>query len=185
MPAPGGSGLSLCRHSFVSTDQLSAENSLSSDSQRLGEGKREGEPWGPLGKTPPPTTGCPRGSTHLPTCTRVSRPPPRGWDAAPAVQGHPSCPRGGGLCPSGVAGLGHAAEPPVTPLSARREGPHALHAGALRLPGLPAQLQVPGQPQVQRVPGERQHGSQPDPQPQLRPPAPAPPPARPSVAAQD
>nr|XP_054505575.1 RUN domain-containing protein 3A isoform X2 [Agelaius phoeniceus] len=58
----------------------------------------------------------------------------------------------------------------------RREGPHALHAGALRLPGLPAQLQVPGQPQVQRVPGERQHGSQPDPQPQLRPPAPAPPP---------
>ncbi|NXN01034.1 RUN3A protein, partial [Sylvia borin] len=43
------------RHSFVSTDQLSAENSLSSDSQRLGEGKREGEPWGPLGKTPAPT----------------------------------------------------------------------------------------------------------------------------------
>lgn len=37
----------------MSTDQLSAENSLSSDSQRLGEGKREGEPWGPLGKTPP------------------------------------------------------------------------------------------------------------------------------------
>lgn len=42
----------------MSTDQLSAENSLSSDSQRLGEGKREGEPWGPLGKTPP-TIGCP------------------------------------------------------------------------------------------------------------------------------
>lgn len=40
----------------MSTDQLSAENSLSSDSQRLGEGKREGEPWGPLGKTPP--MGC-------------------------------------------------------------------------------------------------------------------------------
>uniref|UniRef100_A0A8B9EB41 RUN domain containing 3A n=1 Tax=Anser cygnoides TaxID=8845 RepID=A0A8B9EB41_ANSCY len=56
----------------------------------------------------------------------------------------------------------------------RREGPHALHAGALRLPGLPAQLQVPGQPQVQRVPGERQQRSQPDPQPQLRPPAPSP-----------
>ncbi|XP_040473161.1 RUN domain-containing protein 3A isoform X5 [Falco naumanni] len=70
----------------------------------------------------------------------------------------------------------------------RREGPHALHAGALRLPGLPAQLQVPGQPQVQRVPGERQHRSQPDPQPQLRPPAPSPPPslaARPSVVAED
>ncbi|XP_009462962.1 PREDICTED: RUN domain-containing protein 3A [Nipponia nippon] len=40
------------RHSFVSTDQLSAENSLSSDSQRLGEGKREGEPWGPLAAQP-------------------------------------------------------------------------------------------------------------------------------------
>lgn len=51
----GGSAPSLRRHSFVSTDQLSAENSLSSDSQRLGEGKREGEPWGPLGKTPPPS----------------------------------------------------------------------------------------------------------------------------------
>ncbi|XP_014812025.1 PREDICTED: RUN domain-containing protein 3A isoform X2 [Calidris pugnax] len=70
----------------------------------------------------------------------------------------------------------------------RREGPHALHAGALRLPGLLAQLQVPGQPQVQRVPGERQHGSQPDPQPQLRPPAPSSPPGpatRPSVTAED
>ncbi|XP_062451496.1 RUN domain-containing protein 3A isoform X1 [Rhea pennata] len=55
----------------------------------------------------------------------------------------------------------------------RREGPDAVHAGALRLPGLPAQLQVPGQPQVQRVPGERQQRRQPDPQPQLRPPAPA------------
>ncbi|XP_046760366.1 RUN domain-containing protein 3A isoform X8 [Gallus gallus] len=54
----------------------------------------------------------------------------------------------------------------------RREGPHALHAGALRLPGLAAQLQVPGQPQVQRVPGERQQRSQPHPQPQLRPPGP-------------
>lgn len=52
---------SLRRHSFVSTDQLSAENSLSSDSQRLGEGKREGEPWGPLGKSPPITIGCPMG----------------------------------------------------------------------------------------------------------------------------
>lgn len=50
----GGSAPSLRRHSFMSTDQLSAENSLSSDSQRLGEGKREGEPWGPLGKDPPP-----------------------------------------------------------------------------------------------------------------------------------
>ncbi|KAM9520878.1 RUN domain-containing protein 3A isoform 3-T3 [Guaruba guarouba] len=56
----------------------------------------------------------------------------------------------------------------------RREGSDAVHAGALRLPGLAAQLQVLGQPQVQRVPGERQHGSQPEPQPQLRPPAPPP-----------
>ncbi|XP_062364065.1 RUN domain-containing protein 3A isoform X2 [Cinclus cinclus] len=70
-------------------------------------------------------------------------------------------------------------------LGALGEGPHALHAGALRLPGLPAQLQVPGQPQVQRVPGERQHGSQPDPQPQLRPPAPAPPPGPAARPAQD
>uniref|UniRef100_A0A8C3V126 RUN domain-containing protein 3A n=1 Tax=Catharus ustulatus TaxID=91951 RepID=A0A8C3V126_CATUS len=58
------------RHSFVSTDQLSAENSLSSDSQRLGEGKREGEPWGPLGKTPPHH----RVPPGLPTCTQGSRP---------------------------------------------------------------------------------------------------------------
>lgn len=33
----------------MSTDQLSTEISLSSDSQRMGEGKHEGEPWGPLG----------------------------------------------------------------------------------------------------------------------------------------
>lgn len=39
----------------MSTDQLSAEISLSSDSQRLDDGKREGEPWGPLlGKAPHP-----------------------------------------------------------------------------------------------------------------------------------
>ncbi|XP_039215001.1 RUN domain-containing protein 3A isoform X3 [Crotalus tigris] len=37
------------RHSFMSTDQLSTEISLSSDSQRMGEGKHEEEPWGPLG----------------------------------------------------------------------------------------------------------------------------------------
>uniref|UniRef100_A0A670JG01 RUN domain containing 3A n=1 Tax=Podarcis muralis TaxID=64176 RepID=A0A670JG01_PODMU len=43
------------RHSFMSTDQLSAEISLSSDSQRMGEGKHEGEPWGPLGKDPTPS----------------------------------------------------------------------------------------------------------------------------------
>lgn len=45
----------LCRrHSFMSTEPLSAEASLSSDSQRLGEGKRDEEPWGPIGEPPPP-----------------------------------------------------------------------------------------------------------------------------------
>ena len=43
----------LChRHSFMSTEPLSAEASLSSDSQRLGEGKRDEEPWGPIGEPP-------------------------------------------------------------------------------------------------------------------------------------
>ncbi|XP_010641243.1 RUN domain-containing protein 3A isoform X2 [Fukomys damarensis] len=36
------------RHSFLSTEPLSAEASLSSDSQRLGEGKRDDQPWGPI-----------------------------------------------------------------------------------------------------------------------------------------
>ncbi|XP_049492202.1 RUN domain-containing protein 3A isoform X1 [Panthera uncia] len=40
------------RHSFMSTEPLSAEASLSSDSQRLGEGKRDEEPWGPIGEPP-------------------------------------------------------------------------------------------------------------------------------------
>ncbi|NXX85957.1 RUN3A protein, partial [Urocolius indicus] len=47
-----GSDSKLYRRHSVSTDQLSIENSLSSDSQRLGKGKREGEPWVPLGKDP-------------------------------------------------------------------------------------------------------------------------------------
>ncbi|XP_045382682.1 RUN domain-containing protein 3A isoform X1 [Lemur catta] len=50
----------------------------------------------------------------------------------------------------------------------RREGPHALHAGPLRLPGLHPQLQVPGELQIQRVPGERQSRGQPSTEPQLR-----------------
>ncbi|XP_024589379.1 RUN domain-containing protein 3A-like, partial [Neophocaena asiaeorientalis asiaeorientalis] len=41
------------RHSFMSTEPLSAEASLSSDSQRLGEGKRDEEPWGPIGSSEP------------------------------------------------------------------------------------------------------------------------------------
>lgn len=47
----------LChRHSFMSTEPLSAEASLSSDSQRLGEGKRDEEPWGPIGEPPQSST---------------------------------------------------------------------------------------------------------------------------------
>lgn len=38
----------------MSTEPLSAEASLSSDSQRLGEGKRDEEPWGPIGEPPNP-----------------------------------------------------------------------------------------------------------------------------------
>ncbi|KAM9215166.1 RUN domain-containing protein 3A isoform 2-T2 [Leptosomus discolor] len=61
------------RHSFVSTDQLSAENSLSSDSQRLGEGKREGEPWGPLGKDPTPSMlGLCGSLASLPSCKSLA-----------------------------------------------------------------------------------------------------------------
>uniref|UniRef100_A0A2R8N144 RUN domain-containing protein 3A n=1 Tax=Callithrix jacchus TaxID=9483 RepID=A0A2R8N144_CALJA len=41
------------RHSFMSTEPLSAEASLSSDSQRLGEGTRDEEPWGPIGSSEP------------------------------------------------------------------------------------------------------------------------------------
>lgn len=37
----------------MSTEPLSAEASLSSDSQRLGEGKRDEEPWGPIGEHTP------------------------------------------------------------------------------------------------------------------------------------
>lgn len=57
----GGRAVSLCldtssllchRHSFMSTEPLSAEASLSSDSQRLGEGKQDEEPWGPIGEPP-------------------------------------------------------------------------------------------------------------------------------------
>ncbi|CAH2302662.1 Hypothetical predicted protein [Pelobates cultripes] len=37
------------RHSYLSTEHLSAELSLSSEFQR-GDGKQDGEPWGPIGK---------------------------------------------------------------------------------------------------------------------------------------
>ncbi|XP_073463848.1 RUN domain-containing protein 3A isoform X2 [Aquarana catesbeiana] len=42
------------RHSYLSTEHLSAELSLSSESQRA-EGKQDGEPWGPIGKDPTPS----------------------------------------------------------------------------------------------------------------------------------
>lgn len=51
---PHTSSLLCYRHSFMSTEPLSAEASLSSDSQRLGEGKRDEEPWGPIGEPPNP-----------------------------------------------------------------------------------------------------------------------------------
>ncbi|KAM5134910.1 RUN domain-containing protein 3A isoform 1-T2 [Mantella aurantiaca] len=42
------------RHSYLSTEHLSAELSLSSESQRA-DGKQDGEPWGPIGKDPTPS----------------------------------------------------------------------------------------------------------------------------------
>ncbi|XP_077171727.1 RUN domain-containing protein 3A isoform X1 [Paroedura picta] len=61
------------RHSFMSTDQLSAEISLSSDSQRLGERKREEEPWGPLGKDPTPSMlGLCGSLASLPSCKSLA-----------------------------------------------------------------------------------------------------------------
>uniref|UniRef100_A0A8C5QQD7 RUN domain-containing protein 3A n=1 Tax=Leptobrachium leishanense TaxID=445787 RepID=A0A8C5QQD7_9ANUR len=42
------------RHSYLSTEHLSAELSLGSDFQR-GDGKHDGEPWGPIGKDPTPS----------------------------------------------------------------------------------------------------------------------------------
>nr|XP_060637105.1 RUN domain-containing protein 3A isoform X1 [Anolis sagrei ordinatus] len=60
------------RHSFMSTDQLSAEISLSSDSQRMGEGKHE-EPWGPLGKDPTPSMlGLCGSLASLPSCKSLA-----------------------------------------------------------------------------------------------------------------
>ncbi|KAM6452868.1 RUN domain-containing protein 3A isoform 2-T2 [Liasis olivaceus] len=61
------------RHSFMSTDQLSTEISLSSDSQRMGEGKHEGEPWGPLGKDPTPSMlGLCGSLASLPSCKSLA-----------------------------------------------------------------------------------------------------------------
>lgn len=55
---PHTSSLPCHRHSFMSTERLSAEASLSSDSQRLGEGKQDAEPWGPIGEPPMQDPAC-------------------------------------------------------------------------------------------------------------------------------
>ncbi|KAB1265827.1 RUN domain-containing protein 3A [Camelus dromedarius] len=61
------------RHSFMSTEPLSAEASLSSDSQRLGEGKRDEEPWGPLGKDPTPSMlGLCGSLASIPSCKSLA-----------------------------------------------------------------------------------------------------------------
>lgn len=76
---PGALGHTLhtflfcCRHSFMSTEPLSAEASLSSDSHRLGESKREEEPWGPIGERTPPT------NTYLGTSEKGIGPVVRPW----------------------------------------------------------------------------------------------------------
>ncbi|XP_024836177.1 RUN domain-containing protein 3A isoform X6 [Bos javanicus] len=60
-------------HSFMSTEPLSAEASLSSDSQRLGEGKRDEEPWGPIGKDPTPSMlGLCGSLASIPSCKSLA-----------------------------------------------------------------------------------------------------------------
>lgn len=68
------------------------------------------------------------------------------WRTAPLLPTHED------LLPTYNTGWLARPYPPSLP----REGPHALHAGPLRLPGLHPQLQVPGKLQIQRMPGERQ-----------------------------
>uniref|UniRef100_A0A2K6NZB2 RUN domain-containing protein 3A n=1 Tax=Rhinopithecus roxellana TaxID=61622 RepID=A0A2K6NZB2_RHIRO len=61
------------RHSFMSTEPLSAEASLSSDSQRLGEGTRDEEPWGPIGKDPTPSMlGLCGSLASIPSCKSLA-----------------------------------------------------------------------------------------------------------------
>ncbi|KAG3268809.1 RUN domain-containing protein 3A isoform X2 [Marmota monax] len=61
------------RHSYMSTEPLSAEASLSSDSQRLGEGKRDEEPWGPIGKDPTPSMlGLCGSLASIPSCKSLA-----------------------------------------------------------------------------------------------------------------
>ncbi|KAL4673018.1 hypothetical protein H8957_009334 [Semnopithecus entellus] len=72
--AEGASNSKLYRrHSFMSTEPLSAEASLSSDSQRLGEGTRDEEPWGPIGKDPTPSMlGLCGSLASIPSCKSLA-----------------------------------------------------------------------------------------------------------------
>ncbi|XP_043911192.1 RUN domain-containing protein 3A isoform X2 [Protopterus annectens] len=59
------------RHSF--TDQMSAEISLESDSQRLGDGSNEGEPWETIGKDPTPSMlGLCGSLASIPSCKSLT-----------------------------------------------------------------------------------------------------------------
>ncbi|XP_028930911.1 RUN domain-containing protein 3A isoform X1 [Ornithorhynchus anatinus] len=61
------------RHSLASAEQLSVEGSLSSDSQRLGEDKRDGKPWGPIGKDPTPSMlGLCGSLASIPSCKSLT-----------------------------------------------------------------------------------------------------------------
>ncbi|ELV11229.1 RUN domain-containing protein 3A [Tupaia chinensis] len=71
--AEGANSKLYRRHSFMSTEPLSAEASLSSDSQRLGEGKRDEEPWGPIGKDPTPSMlGLCGSLASIPSCKSLA-----------------------------------------------------------------------------------------------------------------
>ncbi|XP_061872713.1 LOW QUALITY PROTEIN: RUN domain-containing protein 3A-like [Colius striatus] len=71
------------RHS-VSTDQLSAENSLSSDSQRLGKGKRKG-------KDPTPSMLGPCGSlASLPSCKSLTSLKSNEWLVSDSTEASPT-----------------------------------------------------------------------------------------------
>ncbi|XP_005992277.1 RUN domain-containing protein 3A isoform X1 [Latimeria chalumnae] len=61
------------RHSFMSSEQLSAKNSLSSDSEMLGKGKPDEEPWGPTGKDCTPSMlGLCGSLVSIPSCKSLA-----------------------------------------------------------------------------------------------------------------
>nr|XP_033775261.1 RUN domain-containing protein 3A isoform X2 [Geotrypetes seraphini] len=60
-------------HSFGSTEQLSAEVSLNSDSQKLEDEKDEAGPWGPIGKDPTPSMlGLCGSLASIPSCKSLT-----------------------------------------------------------------------------------------------------------------